>query len=267
MTKYCCYFAVKILSLPLQPLFRKFERCVPVDYGTREANLIIGFVTWLLKKYHGLGEQKIHLPSTGGVIIVANHVSSIDAFAILGSSERVVRALATSNYNHIPGVKKILEIGNCIFVHEIFDVNGKLIPSNNAARDAAVEALKNNSVVLIFPFGGYHSPLKPEPPIKLGAAKIAKLANEQLLKEGKDPHVKICPMFVTGLNPNSYHKPFKCFVQKNQVGIIEYPHITPQEILDLSAEEISNRIRPLVSMHDERDATGQLICNCSRSLS
>ena len=48
-------------------------------------------------------------------------------------------------------------------------------------------------------------------------------------------------------------------MQINQVGIIEYPHITPQEILDLSAEEISNRIRPLVSMHDERDNEGQLI--------
>lgn len=193
----------KILLFPFQPLFRKFEKCVPIDYGNRQANLIIGFVTWLIKRNHGLGNERLHLPETGGAIIVANHVSSIDAFSILGSSNRVIRALATSNYNHIPFVKKILEIGNCIFVHEIFDKDGKLIPSNNAARDAAVAALKNNSVILIFPFGGYHSPLKPEPPIKLGAAKIAKLANEQLLQEGKKPHVRICPMFVTGLNPKS----------------------------------------------------------------
>ena len=38
---------------------------------------------------------------------------------------------------------------------------------------------------------------------------------------------------------------------KNRVGIVQYPDIMPDEIMALSAEELSrNRIRPLVSMHD-----------------
>ncbi len=101
---------------------------------------------WLRLIY---GVRSIHperLPEKGGVLIVANHVSYIDAFIMSAGCDRPVRFLMMKKFYDMPWANWFLRSAGAIPINT---EGGKA----SAAIKACVDSLKNHEVVCIFPEG------------------------------------------------------------------------------------------------------------------
>ena len=116
-------------------------KLIPVD--TLRAILM----PWLKVIYGVRSIYPERLPQKGGVLIVANHVSYIDAFILSSGCNRPVRFLMLKKFYDLRWANWFLRSAGAI---PIDNESGKA----SAAIKACVGALKNGEVVCIFPEGG-----------------------------------------------------------------------------------------------------------------
>lgn len=109
--------------------------------------LPLWIVTHTIYRVRAHGVENI--PKTGPALLVANHVSYIDAFLILATQRRRVRFLVWAPFLNVPGLRVVLRLANVI------PIQGTAGPRAiiQALRTAS-EALANGEVVCIFAEGG-----------------------------------------------------------------------------------------------------------------
>ena len=108
--------------------------------------LILVLVTNTLYRLRIIGEQ--YVPSTGGALLVPNHVSFIDGFLLIASLDRPVRFVVDAQYAEIPIFKPVMKALGVIPI----STHGGLRVILKALREAGA-ALDKGDVVCIFPEG------------------------------------------------------------------------------------------------------------------
>jgi len=108
------------------------------------------FVTWVLSKifYRVRIEGLENIPSEGGGLLVANHVSWIDGVILLTYSPRPIRMIAYANYVQGPGVGWLARKAGTIPIRP-----GRPRAVVEALRTAH-DAIRDGELVCIFPEGG-----------------------------------------------------------------------------------------------------------------
>lgn len=111
----------------------------------------IRFVVWLLTRtiYRVRVAGAEHLPSAGGAVLVANHVSWVDGLLLVLSSPRPVRMVAYAGYVEHWWVRPLARLFGVIPIQP-----GSGRQSVMTSLEAAREAVLGGDVVCIFPEGG-----------------------------------------------------------------------------------------------------------------
>lgn len=140
-----------------------------VDWGGPTINRVDGFLRWFCRRYHRLDAAPIPVPATGPALVVANHVSGLDAFLLIAACRRPLRfIIATEEYQR-PLLNRMFRAAGCI-------------PVDRAQRPerafrAALRALAAGEVVALFPHGAIHLDSEPPRALKKGVARLAQLAD------------------------------------------------------------------------------------------
>jgi acyl-[acyl-carrier-protein]-phospholipid O-acyltransferase/long-chain-fatty-acid--[acyl-carrier-protein] ligase len=141
---------------------------------------------WILA--HTAYRLRVHgahnIPETGPVLLVANHVSYIDALLIMASQKRKVRFLAWAPFMGVPGLRVVLRLANVIPIQGTGGPRAII----QALRTAS-EALANGEVVCIFAEGGI---------TRTGFLLPFQRGFEQIVKRSPVPIVPICTDHVWG---------------------------------------------------------------------
>jgi acyl-[acyl-carrier-protein]-phospholipid O-acyltransferase/long-chain-fatty-acid--[acyl-carrier-protein] ligase len=127
-----------VLALPTVAVSLLVILCMP-EALLRLGGLVFGHLVYRIRVD---GEE--HMPKTGGVLLVCNHVSYIDTVILQLASPRPIRFMAYEAFFHIPALAQILKAFKTIPV------------SPTRAKDAitkAAAALQKGEVVCIFPEG------------------------------------------------------------------------------------------------------------------
>ena len=124
---------------------------------------LISFVMKILFRVEIVGSSNI--PNDGGVVLAGNHKSIFDCALVMSSTKRVVRFIA----------KKELLDSKLGFIP--VDRNKK----NKSAVNEAIEVLKNNGVIGIFPEGTFNKTEYITLPFKMGAIKMASESNTKIV--------------------------------------------------------------------------------------
>ncbi len=146
-------------------LMRICDRANMADWGSKTGNRIDGLNRLFVYHYHPLPTLTIDLPSDGAAIVVANHISGLDAFILIASSRRPLCFLiAQKEYNRF-GFRWLFDLAGCIPV--------ETTSHPELALRAALRALQEGKVIALFPFGRMHFDSGPAVKIKGGAALLA----------------------------------------------------------------------------------------------
>ena len=94
--------------------------------------------------WNARGQGVANVPATGGVLMVCNHVSYVDAFVLSATCPRPIRFLIYDGYYRMWWAKWILDIFGAVPIEK---------SKAHGAIKAAGDALKNGHVVCIFPEG------------------------------------------------------------------------------------------------------------------
>lgn len=244
-----------IIILILYFVWCRLEKYNKVDYGNKHINRLMGLNQLVSRKYHRLGDYWLDLPEGTGAIIAANHTSGMDPAILTAAAKRPVRFLATEYYYNMPLAHSVCKAAGCIPVYKSKD--------NSKSLAKAVEALKKGEIIGIFPFGGIHSPFKPEPRLRSGVAVLSKLAN-----------VPIIPVYIGGMNKFSFNRVFtSMFFKRSNINVTQYKEITyakstnPEKaVKSEQAEQINqilDQLYPLLSNHVNID---KLILDTNKEL-
>lgn len=137
------------------------------DWSARGLNRIDGLIRLYCRRYHRLRADTVPLPSHGGAIVVANHVSGLDPLLLIASCRRPLRfIIAREQYQRL-GLRWLFRWGGCIPVD-------RAVRPERALRDA-LRALRAGEVVALFPHGGIHLDHEPHRKLKGGVAALARL--------------------------------------------------------------------------------------------
>ncbi len=107
---------------------------------------ILVLLTNTLYRLRIIGDQ--HVPSTGGVLLVPNHVSFVDGFLLIASLDRPVRFVVDAQYAEQPVFKPFMKALGVIPISS----HGGLRLILKALREAGA-ALEKGEIVCIFPEG------------------------------------------------------------------------------------------------------------------
>ena len=151
----------------IRSLLRACRRANRTDWGHDWVNLLDGLNRIFCYRYHRLNLVGLRLPKNGSAIVVANHVSGLDALLLLASTRRPLRFLIAREEFERFGVQWLLRAVGCI------PVDRQRRPEQ--ALRSALRALGNGEIVALFPHGKIH--LETDPPLRLkpGAARLAQL--------------------------------------------------------------------------------------------
>ncbi|VUZ25238.1 Lysophospholipid transporter LplT [uncultured Comamonas sp.] len=151
---------------------------------------LLRFIAWVLSRlvyrYHVQGDA--HIPTTGAAVLVANHVSFVDAVLLMAASPRPIRFLMDHRIFRVPVLGWIFRLAKCIPIaphHEDPQAYER-------AFDAAQQVLAEGDLLGIFPEGGLTRDGQLQP-FKGGIAKILRRAEKEGLQ------VPTVPMALTGL--------------------------------------------------------------------
>ena len=110
---------------------------------------------------------KENIPKSKGAILAGNHKSNLDCFMVILSTGRCVHFLAKSELFKLGFLNWFFRNSGLIPVYR----NGK----DKKALESAIELLKNNKLVGVFPEGRLNKTSKKSVlPFKIGAVKMAK---------------------------------------------------------------------------------------------
>jgi acyl-[acyl-carrier-protein]-phospholipid O-acyltransferase/long-chain-fatty-acid--[acyl-carrier-protein] ligase len=141
---------------------------------------------WILT--HTIYRLRVHgtenIPATGAALLVANHVSYIDAFLIMASHQRKVRFLVWAPFLSVPGLRVFLRLANVIPIQGTGGPRAII----QALRTAS-EALASGEVVCIFAEGGI---------TRTGFLLPFQRGFEQIVKRSPVPIIPICTDHVWG---------------------------------------------------------------------
>jgi 1-acyl-sn-glycerol-3-phosphate acyltransferase len=146
-------------------LMRVAEAANVADWGNKTANRIDGLTRLFMHKYHRLPGVFIDLPAEGPAIVVANHISGLDALMLLASTSRPLHFLIAQEQYNRRGFRWLFDLAECIPVE-------KTTRPDRALR-AALHALEDGKVIALFPFGRMHLDSEPDIKIKGGVAVLA----------------------------------------------------------------------------------------------
>ncbi|WP_281544527.1 MFS transporter [Grimontia sp. SpTr1] len=109
------------------------------------------FISYLLSHclYRVSVNGRQHIPEQGAALIVANHVSYVDALLLMGTSTRPVRFVMDKSISEMPILKYVFRHAGVIPICS----PRKCEKTYNAAFETIGQALNNGEVVCIFPEG------------------------------------------------------------------------------------------------------------------
>ena len=113
-----------------------------------------------------------NIPSKGRVLLAGNHTKKLDSIMLIGVQKRKIHFLAKEELFH-GKTKWIMKGMGCV------PVNRKI--HDKEALHSAIEYLKNDLCVVIFPEGTINRTEDVIMPFKIGAVKACKEANCQLV--------------------------------------------------------------------------------------
>jgi len=143
------------------------------NWGHPGANVLDGWVRLYCKNFHRQGDFEIKLPTEKGLILAANHVSSIDPFLLITATNKPIRFMIAKEEYEKPFLKWMFKAAGCIPV----DRGGRV----EGAFRRALRAIEAGEVVAVFPQGGIHSESTPRPRIKPGIIKLSHLSGCDIL--------------------------------------------------------------------------------------
>lgn len=133
-----------------------------VVYKTLRTTLKPLFLLLFRAKYINLD----NIPESGPVILAGNHTKFMDAALMIGGPKRVVHMMAKKELFNTKLKNKFFRSMGCISVN-------RSIHDENAKKEA-IDVLKNNNVLGIFPEGTVNKTNKKLLPFKYGAVSFAK---------------------------------------------------------------------------------------------
>lgn len=131
---------------------------------------------------------KENIPSSGKVVLAGNHTNNFDCLLLISSTKRPIHFLAKNSL--MKGIKKVIFKGMGI------------IPVDRSKKDSfslqtAIEMLKEEKVIGIFPEGTINRTKDITMPFKFGAVKMASVTGSSIV-----------PFAITGK-----YKPFRRSIQ------------------------------------------------------
>jgi 1-acyl-sn-glycerol-3-phosphate acyltransferase len=112
-----------------------------------------------------------YIPLDEGVVLAGNHKSNFDCFLLISSTKRTIRFLAK---------KELMDKCSWLFKHmAIIPVDRKR--KNKEAVSEAINVLKDNGVVGIFPEGTFNNTEYVVRNFKIGAVKMACDSNKKIV--------------------------------------------------------------------------------------
>ena len=116
---------------------------------------------------------KNHIPKDGSVVLAGNHTSVLDALIMVSTPKRTVHMMAKKELFESKFTNFFFRSMGCIPVNRnIHDKN---------AKNEAIEVLKNNEVLGIFPEGTVNKTNEIVLPFKYGAVSFAKKTNAYIV--------------------------------------------------------------------------------------
>ena len=173
-----------LLACILWFLLHKFRLAVDAaneaDWGGKWLNRLDGFNRLLCYKYHRLEIEPVYLPEIGGAIIVANHISGLDPLLVGACVKRPLRFMVAREQYERFGLRWFFRAAKCI------PVDRDLRPE--IAFREALNHLKANEVIVIFPHGGIHLPTGSPKKLKGGATRLSALTG-----------APVFPLYISGI--------------------------------------------------------------------
>ena len=120
-------------------------------------------------KYYGVD----NIPSEGAVILAGNHTNNLDAAMMIGAPKRIVHMMAKKELFSSKISNYFFRSMGCISVNRSIH--------DKDAKNEAVEVLKNNEVLGIFPEGTVNKTNEIVLPFKYGAVSFAKKTNAYIV--------------------------------------------------------------------------------------
>lgn len=145
---------------------RACDRAQRADWGKPWLNCLDGLNRIFCFRYHRLRTRFVKLPAHGPAIVVANHVSGLDALLMIAACRRPLRFIIAKEQYERPWLRWLFDAIGCI-------------PVDRSANPRAVlkharERLARGEVVALFPQGGIHLDLHPPKPLKRGVQDLAR---------------------------------------------------------------------------------------------
>ncbi|NVC92277.1 MFS transporter [Vibrio natriegens] len=147
-------FVLSILSLSVVELFAIIavgNFLVAIYVYRQVPEFTQRFISYLLSHcmYRVSAEGRQHIPETGAALIVANHVSYMDALILMGTSTRPVRFVMDKSISEMPVLKYVFRHAGVIPICS----PRKCTETYKQAFEQIEQALHNEEVVCIFPEG------------------------------------------------------------------------------------------------------------------
>lgn len=149
-------------------LARACDAAREADWGHPWLNRLDGLNRLFCRRFHGLEHSLPELPSSGPVLIVANHVSGLDPLLIIAASSRPVHFIIAREEYDRPVLRRLFDAVGCIPVER----RGR----PDQAMRTALKALEDGKVVALFPHGQIHTGDGPPPRLKRGVLWLAQRA-------------------------------------------------------------------------------------------
>jgi 1-acyl-sn-glycerol-3-phosphate acyltransferase len=214
---YWALFAALLLAgWQLYRLVQACRRANRVDWGRGWMNLLDGLNRLFCYRYHRLNVLGLRLPRSGPAIVVANHVSGLDALLIAASARRPVRFIIASEEYRRFGLTWLFDAVKCI------PVDRDRRPEQ--ALRMALAALREGDVVALFPHGKIHLDSEPPRRLKPGAVRLAQLTGAPIL-----------PMRISGVRGEGHV--LRGLLYRSRAQIETYPPLSAEgrdlnELLD-----------------------------------
>lgn len=170
-----------------------------VAYPFRHLVLLIVRIIFLFCRAPVRVEGQEKLPATGGLMILSNHLSDCDPFAVQMACRRPIYFMGKSELFEMPIVGAMLRL------YRTFPVRRG--EPDRTALSYAINLLKAGNVVCIFPEGQL-SETEELQPLKPGVALIARMAGVPVICLGLQNTQKVMPYGKT--KPQKSGRPIVC---------------------------------------------------------